>query len=199
MDTYQVGFSESRASTLPRSQSRATPPLTVDALFRDYSADVYRIVGRLLGQGATPADVQDVTQDVFLAAHRSLDRFRGESKPLTWLYGVASHVVLNYLRSRRRHARLVAALETEHRRPSAEDPHREIENRDQLRQVWRCLMDLSPDKRMLFVLHEVEELSHRDIAHMMGIKENTVRTRLFRARRALLRAWKKRQRNESVP
>src|SRR5688572_9335750 len=67
----------------------ATAPTTVEGLFRSHFADVYRVVGRMLGPSAPRSDIEDLTQQVFLAAHRGWDRFRGESKPSTWLYGIA--------------------------------------------------------------------------------------------------------------
>src|SRR5262245_23319146 len=95
-----------------RSPAMVLPePLTIDALFKEHVADVHRIVASLLGPGASRADIEDLTQQVFLSAHRALPNFRGESKPTTWLYAIASRVVLTHLRGFRRQRKMRDALE----------------------------------------------------------------------------------------
>ena len=158
--------------------------LTLEGLFRQHAEDVHRIVRRLLGPGATDADADDLVQQVFLAVHRALPRFRGESKTSTWIYGIASKTVLHHLRGRRRYQVMVARLDEDpwpvHR------PEGQIESRDELRRVWRCLMRIKPKKRVVFVLHEIEGLSGPEIAEMLSIGEATVRSRLHHARRELM-------------
>src|SRR5688572_13322193 len=118
--------------------------LTLEGLFRQHADDVHRIVRRLLGLGATEADVDDLVQQVFLAVHRALPSFRGESKTSTWIYGIASRTVLNHLRSWRRYRVMVARLEED---PwPVERPDRQLESRDELRRVWRCLMRIKAKK-----------------------------------------------------
>jgi RNA polymerase sigma-70 factor (ECF subfamily) len=164
-------------------------PITLESLFRSHFDDVYRMVGRLLGPGARSADIEDVTQLVFLAAHRALPKFRGESKVTTWLYGIAVRVVLTQLRAWRRHRRLKSALEHE---PGvmlrAVSPDETVAQRQELVRVWSCLMKIKPEKRVVYVLHEVEGLPGAEIAAALGIPVATVWTRLFHARKELNRA-----------
>src|SRR5262245_33041720 len=75
-------------------------PPSLEALFRAHVEDVYRFVARQLGPGGDKAMIDDLTQEVFIAAGRSLPNFRGESKASTWLYTIASRTVLNHLESR---------------------------------------------------------------------------------------------------
>ena len=163
----------------------ATP--SIDVVFRQHAGDVFRMVSSLLGAGASDADIQDLTQEVFLQAHRSLSRFRRESKLETWLYGIASRVVLTQLRSWRRHRRLVKALEDEPKSGNAQDLERSTLERAEFLRVWRCLMRIRAEKRMVYLLFEVEGLSGREIADVLDLNEATVRTRLFHARRELVR------------
>lgn len=168
---------------LSRGAAGEAEQRTLERVVREHSDDVHRIVRRLLGPAANEADVDDLMQQVFLAAHRGLPHFRGESKMSTWLYGIASRTVLHYLRGRRRHRRLVAKLEEQ---PSA--VHRtegQLESRDELRRVWRCLLELSPKKRVVFVLHEIEGFSGPEVAEMLAISEATMRSRLHYARSEL--------------
>jgi RNA polymerase sigma-70 factor, ECF subfamily len=170
--------------------------LRFDDVFRDHAARVHRMVASLLGPGASDADVQDLTQEVFFTVHRSLDRFRGESKVETWLYGIASNTVLMFLRSWRRHRRLVNALEAEPIYSKRADGEQATLQKDEVVRVWRCLMKIAPEKRVVFVLYEVEGFSGKEIADTLGINEATVRTRLFHARRELIARCEKLEKKE---
>lgn len=158
--------------------------LCTQDLFARHFDDVYRMVSHLLGPGASDADVEDLTQQVFVAAHRARHRYRGEGQPTTWLYGIATRVVLNALRSWRRRRRLVAALELEAEvvEPS---PEARTEARAELARVWRCLMRIPATKRIVYVLHVVEGRSGEQIAQMLQIPVATVWSRLHHARKAL--------------
>ena len=158
--------------------------MSTEDLFARHFDDVYRMVAHLLGPGASDADIEDLTQQVFVAAHRGRHRYRGEGQPTTWLYGIATNVVLNALRSWRRQRRLVAALEPEARSP-APSPEARTEARAELARVWRCLMHVPPKKRIVYVLHVVEGRSGEQIAQMLGVPVGTVWTRLHHARKAL--------------
>lgn len=170
-----------------RERARLERTPTVEELFRRHSDDVRRIVARLLGPGAAPSDVEDLVQQVFVVVHGALPRFRGDSKPITWLYGIASRTVLTHLRGRRRHRKMVASLEvmTDLLPTATEHPETEASRRQALNRVWRALMTVSAKKRVVFILYEVEGLTGREIAEALQIKEATVHTRLYHARRDL--------------
>ena len=156
-----------------------------DALLSRHFRDVYRIVARLLGPGAPEADVEDVAQQVFLAAHRAWPRFRGESQVSTWLYGIATRVVLTQLRSFRRQRRLQAAVEVEPVYSEVRRPDQRYEDREELQRIWRCLLKIKPKKRVVYLLHEIEEKSAEEIGALLEIPVGTVWTRLHHARREL--------------
>ena len=129
---------------------------------------------------------------MFLAAHRALPRFRGDSKATTWLYGIASKVVLTHLRSRRRRNRLRDALEAASQLPpDARDPEDQVHQRRVLLRVWRKLMRIDAKKALVFILFEVEGLSGAEIAEVLNIKIGTVWTRLHHARREVVDVLKK--------
>lgn len=169
-----------------RTELKAEVVPTLEELFRRHAGDVHRLVWRLLGPGATDADVEDLSQQIFMAVHRALPRFRGESKASTWLYGIATRTVYRELRNRTRHRRMVATLESvQTHREEVSRLDRAAEHRVELAKVWRCLLQLSPKKRVVFLLHELEGLSGREIAERLEINQSTVHTRLFHARREL--------------
>ncbi len=173
------------ASSKTRSAGASAP--SFEELFERYAADVHRLVCRLLGPGADRADIEDLGQQIFMALHLALPKYRGDSKISTWVYGIASRVVYRELRNRTRHRRMVQRLERKvvHTPSDARPPQ---EAQLELAEVWRCLMRIHPKKRVVFVLHEIEGLSGKEISQALQIKEPTVHSRLFYARRELMRA-----------
>lgn len=167
-----------------------TRELTLEAVFREHAGDVYRVVARLLGPGASSADVEDLTQQVFITVQRVLPTFRGESKLSTWIYGIATRVVLNQLRSWRRRRQMIDALAVLPAE-AMPDPERSAANKQELLLVWRCLLKIKPKKRVVYVMHEIEGLSGPEIAEILEIPVATVWTRLHHARRELLAAIEK--------
>lgn len=149
-----------------------------EALVRRHQHAVYRVALRMLG---SEADAEDVAQDAFVHAWRSLGRFRGDSAFGTWLYRITTNRALNALASRR------PAVELEERvAPHAERPERVLERREQLEAVTGALLRLAPEQRALLVLREFEGLSYAELAEVLGVPERLVKGRLHRARTALV-------------
>ncbi|MDF1565676.1 MAG: RNA polymerase sigma factor [Deltaproteobacteria bacterium] len=181
----------------PEAASRAQAAtgeveLTVERLYRAHFAMVYRVVGRSLGPGASPADLEDLTQLTFLQAHRGLASFRGDCKPSTWLCGIAMRTTLQWMRGRGRRRRLREALalelQAETRQSAADAPERSAASRDRLRKVWEVLLSMKEGKRAVYVLHELEGMPGPEIARALRIPEGTVWTRLHHARKEILAA-----------
>jgi RNA polymerase sigma-70 factor (ECF subfamily) len=165
----------------------------LEELFRDHADSVFRLIHRLLGPGATRADVEDLTQQAFLAAHRALPKFRGECKASSWLHSIAARTVYREIRTRGRQRKMVFAYEAMLAAvPQQSDAHdRLLEQRQELARVWRCLMKISAKKRMVYVLHDLEQLSGREIADMLEVNEATVHSRLRHARKELMELLEK--------
>lgn len=165
----------------------AVETLSLEILFRRYLRDVHRFVAHQMGPGANESDIEDLTQRVFIEAGKGLPGFRGDSKPSTWLYRIASREVLGHLRSRKRHRILIERLEARLQQHKAgDDLEARLETQQELDRVWRCLMRIKPKKRMAFVMHRVEGKSGKEIAEILQIKEATVWTRIHHARSELL-------------
>lgn len=146
-----------------------------------------------LGMVRNREDAQDVVQDVFIKAYRSLSRFRGDSGLGTWLY----RVTLNTCRDHQRKGRfmklsqslgLVAEPESRwvEERPDA-DPERLTASGRLREDLARALGRLSPAERETFVLRQFNQLSIRETAQVTGRAEGTVKNLLFRALRKLQR------------
>jgi RNA polymerase sigma-70 factor (ECF subfamily) len=147
--------------------------------YRRYRSDVTRNLLRVLGPGR--GDLEDVLQDVFIEAFRSIGRFRGDSKLSTWLYRVCINVALQRLRKRKRLAEVPADEVAES--VSDQTPERGLDSRRRLDAVYRILDNLSPKKRVVFILHEIEGREPKEIAGIVGAPVLTVRTRLHYARK----------------
>jgi RNA polymerase sigma-70 factor (ECF subfamily) len=127
-----------------------------------------------------------VTQDVFLIIHRKLKDFRFDASFKTWLYRVVVNASINYAkrvgkeRSRRAEYTegLTAAIQANKSHAADKEYHEEI--------ILVLLGTLNPDQRACLTLRSVEQLSYQEIADTLNININTVRTRIKRAREALL-------------
>ncbi len=151
--------------------------------YEKYRGDVARTVFKVFGHDP---ELEDVIQDVFIEAFRSIEKFKGKAKVSTWLYRVAFNVALQRLRKRKRR-REVALPPTEAATPTLETPHRVLERREQLDTVYEVLDHLTPKKRIVFILHEFLGMSAKEIGELVDANVLTVRTRLHYARKDFYR------------
>ena len=157
-----------------------------EELYRQHAGRLYNVACRMVGN---QADAEDLLQEIFLAAHRKLDSFRGDSALGTWLYRLATNLCLDHLRSKAaRTSQLTGALEDE---PGlAEAGSDRLADRALTRMdLERALAQLPDGCRAAFVLHDVEGLEHREVAEVLGIAEGTSKSQVHKARlrlRALL-------------
>ncbi|MET7451928.1 sigma-70 family RNA polymerase sigma factor [Streptomyces sp. NPDC005574] len=158
-------------------------------LVRRHAPVLLRLAVRLLG---TRPEAEDAVQDAFLSAWRRLPEFRGRAAFGTWMYRIVTNRCLNMLRARRP----VAPLESAGDIPAPEyasSPARIAEARDAVRELRDALDLLSAEQRACWVLRELDGRSYEFIAEAVGISQEAVRARVFRARRCLtqaLGAWR---------
>jgi RNA polymerase sigma-70 factor (ECF subfamily) len=136
--------------------------------------------------GTPEANVDDVVQEIFVVAHRRLAEFEGRSSVKTWLFGIVSNVVRAHrrvLRAKHPHS-LNADLRTDADAvvDTADGPHERAAKLEAARLVDRLLDALDDDKREVFVLAELEQMSAPEIASALAIPLNTVYSRLRLAR-----------------
>lgn len=148
-------------------------------LVERYGRMVYRVAYRITG---SPEDADDVTQETFLKVFRSIDRFGRRSSVETWIYRIAVNCALNLVRDRREEPGGEVDRATE--RP-LDDPGRAAERMELRRAIAEALGKLPPEQRAAVVLHDMEGLTHAQIAEIMGCSEGTVKSRLHHARRKL--------------
>lgn len=150
-----------------------------EEVYRAHAGRLYSVACRIVGN---PTDAEDLLQEIFLAAHRKLDSFRGESALGTWLYRLATNLCLDHLRSRAtRTSQLTDVLEDE---PGLADASsRGLAERVLSRMdLERALARLPEGCRAAFVLHDVEGLEHREVAEVLGIAEGTSKSQVHKAR-----------------
>lgn len=157
-------------------------PLDVTAIHDEHADFVWATLQRL---GVHDDDLEDVMQEVFLTVHRRLSSFDGTSQMTTWLFGISLRVVAAYRRrAYRRRERPVQEMPFELTTLPSHGPDQQLDQR-QAHAVLRSLLDeLDLDKRAVFVMFELEEMSCDQIAQTLGIPTGTVYSRLHTARKA---------------
>jgi RNA polymerase sigma-70 factor (ECF subfamily) len=172
-----VVAAEAVAEELPANARAADAETRLRALFHEHYDFIWRTLRRL---GLEPGSVDDATQQVFVTASRKLDGIRvgGERG---YLFGIAVRVASDARRasSRRRESPLERAGDPA---DPALLPEEEID-RSRARALLDAALEKLPiDLRVVFVLHEFEELAMSEIAELVGIPNGTVASRLRRAR-----------------
>jgi RNA polymerase sigma-70 factor (ECF subfamily) len=154
------------------------PPL--HELFRAHAPFVFRVLRRL---GVAEAEVEDVCQEVFMVVHRGLPRFEGRSSLRTWIYAIALRRASNH--KSRAFRRYEHTTDAPPERCTAADPAQALERSRTRALLDELLGQLAEDKRQVFVLYELEELSMREVAEIVGCPLQTAYGRLYAARREL--------------
>jgi len=163
-----------------------------EELVRRHEGEVFRVCRRMLG---SREDAMDAAQDTFVRVYRALPRFRGEAAFRTWVYGIALNVCRNVLASapRRAAARTLPVHgEAENGKTpmiladGRANPEAVAYGRELGQALERALAALSPEHREVLVLREVEGLEYEEMAAALGCRLGTVKSRLARARAALL-------------
>lgn len=158
-------------------------------LVRRYRERIFALVLHITGN---QSDADDVTQDVFLSAHRALPAFEGRSQFFTWLYRVAVNRSLNLLRSRKRRGESTSLEDPRVERALAVDAAGDPARATELRQVYSRLLaaldTLSPEMRTTVVLVTLQGLSHEEAAVVQSCAPGTIAWRIHVARETLRQA-----------
>lgn len=165
--------------------ARGGDPLAFEALVLKYQDRIYRLIQRLVS-GADAVD--DLAQEVFIRAYRSLGDFKGESSLYTWLYKIALNLCRNHYRTRGRrpaHEELDEADGATGLVAGGGTPEEEVFRREFWEQLRRALEELPAEQREAVVFCDLEGMSYEEMAEVMGVPVGTVRSRIFRGRRAL--------------
>lgn len=149
-----------------------------ETLYRRYYRRLYGFVGRWIDQ---PETVEEVIDDVLFVVWTDAARFAGRSKVSSWIFGIAHHQTLGRLRKTRDEASLDAA-------PEPHGADRELDRLELRDSLVQALESLSAEHRAVVTLTYYEGCTYREIADILDCPVNTVKTRMFYARRQLREA-----------
>jgi RNA polymerase sigma-70 factor, ECF subfamily len=147
------------------------------AAIRASQGEVWRLAAHLVG----PDAADDVTQDTFVRAWRSLPGFRGDASARTWLLAIARRACADAVRARSRHRRLAARMVGR-----AETSIEFVEDDAGRHALAELVGGLEPDRREALVLTQIVGCSYAEAAEICGVPIGTIRSRVARAREDLL-------------
>ena len=147
---------------------------TIETLYAAHFDFVWRSLKHM---GLLDAVIDDAVQDTFVVAHRRLSDFAERSSPRTWLFGIALRVARDYRRSRSRRERLLEAFGWRPE-PKVQTPYDHTVRAEASRVLRNFLQALPEEQRAVFVLADVEQMTAPEIAETLGVKLNTVYSRL---------------------
>ena len=175
-----------RTETILVADLRAGDMTALAILVGQYQHLVYRLAIQIT---KNLDDANDVLQDTFLKVYDSIHSFRHDSAFETWLYRIVVNLSIDAVnrRNRRRESLFSTVGETtiQQEIDPRQDPTREAERKELREWVTQAVNSLSLNHRTVVILHELQGLSHPQIADILGCSEGTIRSRLHYARKKL--------------
>jgi len=184
------GLSAEEAMFVARLQAKEDA--AYDELVRTYSASLFHVAYRMLGDSA---EASDTVQEIFLKVFRNIGGFKGEAALKTWIFKIAFSEILNRLRWWRRRYRFatmsldeppngngsgIAVVQT--LASSSPTPEQLLQSKEEENAIQEALRKLSKDHRSIIVLRDIEGFSYSEIADVLEVSIGTVKSRLARAR-----------------
>ena len=172
------------------SRAQSGDTLAFDQLVVRYSPRLY---GMIYHMTSNKEDANDLTQDVFAKAYRSLNRFRGRSSFYTWIYAIGTNMTLNFLKKRNRRAawsldNLDSGIQNDEAMVDlahAANPRHQSDLNELQKKLNEAMKSLSNAHRAVVTMFDIQGIPHAEISKILKISEGTVRSRLFYAHRQL--------------
>jgi len=179
-----------RASPRPNEAAATEPSISVARLAREIGPRIYHVAFRVLGN---ETDAEDAVQQAFTDALRGAEGFRGDASPSTWMWRIAHHAMGKILRRRAR--KEVQLLPLSELGPAGDEvcdaaplsPEEAVDQARILQLAIECLAGLPAAEREILALRDLEGLSLREVALVLGISVAATKSRVHRARLALRR------------
>lgn len=174
---------------LARRAVRADPEAW-DEIIERYGERIYNLALRFTGNSA---EAEDLTQDIFLKLYRNLDRYRGDVPLMAWALRLSRNLCIDHYRHHRSR-KLAETVSDEVLRhlPSGEDLERSSQKRERRRLVQQVLAEMSESLASVVMLRDLQGLSYDEIATFFEVPVGTIKSRLNRARRELVRRVRER-------
>lgn len=152
-----------------------------------------RLYGLVYNMTSNHEDTNDLLQDVFSKAYKSIRGFRGKSSFYTWIHSIAVNMTLNFLKKRGRRFHLslddidgnVQNDKEFLELTATSSPVREADLTELQRRLNESMMKLSDEHRAVVTMFHIQGMPHAEISKILGVSEGTVRSRLFYANRQL--------------
>ncbi|MFT6054022.1 MAG: RNA polymerase sigma-70 factor (ECF subfamily) [Roseivirga sp.] len=177
-------FSDQHISAIKRGSQGA-----FRALVEEYQNRVYNTC---LGILQNEVEAEEIAQDVFVEVHRSIEKFRGDSKLSTWIYRIATTKSLELIRKNKRQKRfafmqsLSGKKEEKSIDPAVfEHPGILMEQKENAAALFKAIAQLPESQKVAFTLHKLEGLPYQEISEIMGTSISSVESMMFRARKNL--------------
>ncbi len=162
-----------------------------DEIVRRHKNRIFSYVCRMTHDAP---DAEDLTQEVFLRAYQSIQRFRADAAVDTWLYRIATNLVIDRFRRNKRALPQWEPIDAEDDTLDSlpdtsrgNDPEATAQLDELQRQVRKAVSTLPPKLRGAVVMHDIEGLSYEEVAEVLGCPVGTVKSRLFNGRNLLRR------------
>ena len=151
------------------------------ALYRALERPVYKFIVSRLND---PVEASDILHDVFMDVWRSAGRFEGRSKVQTWIFGIAYRKSIDAMRKR---GRMDLTDETPDMADDGPDQETCLAAGQEAEHVRHCLGTLKDDHRSAITLAFFQDMTYGEIAEVAGVPEGTIKTRIFHAKKLLMR------------
>ncbi|MEO1833560.1 MAG: sigma-70 family RNA polymerase sigma factor [Akkermansiaceae bacterium] len=190
MSSESANESPTDADEVLVSLAQSGDTLAFDQLVVRYSPRLY---GMIYHMTSNKEDANDLTQDVFAKAYRSLNRFRGRSSFYTWIYAIGTNMTLNFLKKRNRRAawsldNLDSGIQNDEAMVDlahAANPRHQSDLNELQKKLNEAMQSLSNAHRAVVTMFDIQGIPHAEISKILKISEGTVRSRLFYAHRQL--------------
>ena len=150
-------------------------------IYKRHFSDVYNFLMGMCGN----ADIaEELTQDTFFHAYRSLHKYNGKCKIYTWLCAIAKNTWFHYIRKHKNAVLNIDAL-SETLLSEEPSPQDRAESEERLHEMLKAIKSLKTSQRDIFWLHSIAEMPFAEIAEVMGITENSAKVIYFRAKNIL--------------
>ncbi|MDP9291601.1 MAG: sigma-70 family RNA polymerase sigma factor [Verrucomicrobiota bacterium] len=172
------------------ARTQAGDPAAFDELVVKFTPRLYSLVYNMT---SNHEDTNDLLQDIFAKAYRSIKGFRGKSSFYTWAHSIAVNMTINFLKKRGRRFHMSLDDVDSNIQNDAEfieltaasSPVRETDLNELQQRLNEAMMKLSYDHRAVVTMFDIQGMPHAEISKVLGVSEGTVRSRLFYAHRQL--------------
>lgn len=160
--------------------------MTLELLYEKYARQVYNLALQYVQQ---VNDAEEITQDVFLAVHKSLDKFRNEANHSTWIYRITINKSLDFLKAKKRKKRFFWFSNELSENDSVEFDHPGVlmEYKEETAFIFSCINELPDNQKTALILNRIEQLSLSEIAGIMELSAKAVESLVQRAKTNLLK------------